>query len=374
MFQYNQAMLEAVNALRSDEYSVVVAYTSKLWPEHLKAKSFKTLYVHKGFWGRVLWRIWGALDLPIIVWRKICPSFLPLAKTLLKERCDLWIFPTQDHFGFQIPVPALVTIHDLMHRYESKFPEVSAHGMYRRREWSSRNICYWARGVLVDSEVGKHHVMESYGLSDKRVYILPYIAPQYIYSSQKPVDFDSRYKLPEKFIFYPAQFWEHKNHKRLISAVGRLKQELPDLKLVLAGSTKNGYQTTVKHIHNLNLVDDVLILGYVPDQDMPELYRRARALVMPTFFGPTNIPPLEAFVTGCPVAISGIYGIPEQVGDAALLFNPESIDEIAHCLKLLWTDDVMCADLIKKGKQLTDSWGQKQFNSRLRNIIEQILA
>ena len=94
---------------------------------------------------------------------------------------------------------------------------------------------------------------------------------------------------------------------------------------------------------------------------------------MPTFFGPTNNPSLEAFVVGCPVAISGIYGIPEQVGDAALLFDPESIDEIAESIKRLWTDDELCAKLAEKGRHKAAIWGQEQFNNRFSEIVEQVV-
>jgi len=95
---------------------------------------------------------------------------------------------------------------------------------------------------------------------------------------------------------------------------------------------------------------------------------------MPTFYGPTNIPPLEAFAVGCPVATSGIYGMPEQVGDAALLFNPESVGEIADCIRKLWQDDRLCADLVERGKGRVARWGQPQFNGRLREIVEKIIA
>jgi glycosyltransferase involved in cell wall biosynthesis len=214
--------------------------------------------------------------------------------------------------------------------------------------------------------------VESYGVVPERIHILPYVAPKYIYSHKTPDHFDNRYNLPEKFIFYPAQFWEHKNHKRLILAMGMLKDRIPDIKLVLVGSKKNAYRSTVKLAKDLNVSKNVIFLGYVPDEDLPEMYRRARALIMPTFFGPTNIPPLGAFAIGCPTAISGIYGIPGQVGDAAILFNPESVEEIAECIKRLWFDDGLCAALVKKGKEKAAKWGQQQFNDRLREIIEQI--
>jgi glycosyltransferase involved in cell wall biosynthesis len=221
--------------------------------------------------------------------------------------------------------------------------------------------------------VGRQQVAESYGTPLEKIHVLPFVAPPYIRETFTPPGFDTRYSLPAKFIFYPAQFWEHKNHKRLIRAVAALKKDLPDLVLVLAGSPKNAYDSVIKLIHELGLANDVHFLGYVPDADMPEIYRRARALVMPTFYGPTNIPPLEAFVAGCPVAISGTYAMPEQAGDAALFFDPKSESEIADCIYRLWTDDRLCAELTEKGKVRASKWGQKQYNKRFVQIVDQVL-
>lgn len=372
-FQYNQAMLDAVAALPRDRFSVVVGYTSGLWLEYLKTYDLKTVFVPLGFWGRVFGLGWTLLGLPMGLWRTICPLFHPMAKALLRERCDLWIFPAHDLKSDQVPVPALVSVHDLMFRYERRFPESSSGWEYLNRERSCRNICRWSEGVLVDSEIGRQQMLESYAISTGRVHVLPFIAPKYMLSEEIPANFDALYhQLPDKFIFYPAQFWEHKNHKRLIQAVARLKGDLPDLKLVLSGAKQNAYDSVRELVLELNLDDDVVFLGYVADADMPEFYRRARALVMPTYYGPTNIPPMEAFVVGCPVAISGIYGMPEQVGDAALLFNPDSEEEIADCIRRLWTDDRLCAELSAKGEARAAIWGQKQFNERLCEIVDRL--
>lgn len=370
-FQYNQAILDAICELPRNKFTVVVVYTSTLWLKYIKPHGLETVFVKIGLFGRILSMVWRTLRLPIKIWRRISQYFYPVVKTLKNIQCDLWIFPAQDALSYQVPVNALITIHDLMHRYERRFPEVSS---FRWREWHYRNICKWAKGVLVDSEIGKQHVIESYGMDKEWIHILPYIAPKYLDRSIHPsLNFYPTYNLPLKFIFYPAQFWEHKNHKRLIMAINKLKKNLPDLKLVLVGSKKNGYKSAFNLVKTLKITHNVIFLGYVPDQDMAEIYHRARALIMPTFFGPTNIPPLEAFVAGCPIGISDIYGIPEQVGDAALLFNPESVDEIAECIRTLWVDDHLCAELARKGKQRSAVWGQRQFNDRFRKIIDHIV-
>ena len=62
----------------------------------------------------------------------------------------------------------------------------------------------------------------------------------------------------------------------------------------------------------------------------------------------------------------------EQLGDAALLFDPESVDEIASNLERLWVDDGLCAQLVEKGREHARNWGQKEFNLRFREIIDQV--
>jgi glycosyltransferase involved in cell wall biosynthesis len=231
--------------------------------------------------------------------------------------------------------------------------------------------------VLVDSDVGKAQLIESYGVPPEKVFVLPYIPPAYVYASDPSQD-DSvreRYQLPAKFFFYPAQFYRHKNHVALIDAIALLRSAHPDVRLVLVGTKeRNGFADVQSQVRRLGLDENVQFLGYVPDEEMPALYRAARALVMPTYFGPTNIPQLEAFALGCPVATSRIYGIPAQVGDAALLFDPSSVDEILLCLRKLWEDDALCESLVEKGKQHAAAWGPPQFRDKLVKIVEAVTA
>jgi glycosyltransferase involved in cell wall biosynthesis len=90
---------------------------------------------------------------------------------------------------------------------------------------------------------------------------------------------------------------------------------------------------------------------------------------MPTFLGPTNIPPLEAFVCGCPAAVSNIYGMPEQTGGAALLFDPTSVVDMSKTLQRLWQDDALCTELKHKGLAQAAGWGQKQFGTAFQRIV-----
>ena len=369
MFQYGQCMLEAVAALPRDEFEVLVAYSSKQWSPFLENPDIETAYFHRSFFDLATASAWRRSGLPVPSWRRLARAMHPLSRKFIQAACDLWIFPSQDIWSYRVPVPALAAIHDLMHRYESRFPEVSAKGEFRYREAHYRNICRWAKAVLVDSQVGKEQVHESYGLDQARIQVLPFAPPTYIHAKDTPPDFDETTRLPPKFAFYPAQIWAHKNHLALVRAAKTVVETAPDFKLVFVGSKKSGYDAVEGLVRELGLAESVIFLGYVPDNHMPELYRRARCMVMPTFFGPTNIPPLEAFATGCPAAVSDIYGMPEQLGDAVLFFDPASDAEISGALLRLWTDDALCEELSERGFARLAQRDQGCFNQRLLSIL-----
>jgi glycosyltransferase involved in cell wall biosynthesis len=373
MFQYSLALLSAMLALPKDEYSIVVAYVDAVWIEYLQEQRIVLLPIAPSRVTKILAKLWIASGASLDLWRRLTSSVSPTAKSILKSGCDSWVFPVQDFWPSQFSVPRVVAMHDLMHRYESRFPEVSGYGRFRFRDTYLADICSQAIGILVDSNLGMRQVHESYGIPQNRIFVLPYVIPEYVRDYVPAHDFDDRYALPSKYLFYPAQFWPHKNHLRLVQAVAMIKQEIPDIRVVLSGSKKKQYSRIVASIKDLGLQSNFVFLGYVPDLDMPELYARARALIMPTFFGPTNIPPLEAFSLGCPVAISGIYAMPEQVGDAALQFDPNSVEEIACCIRRLWSDDELCRKLALRGKERTMLWNQDKFNLAFTRILAEIL-
>jgi glycosyltransferase involved in cell wall biosynthesis len=373
-FQYSLCMLEAMSDLPNEEYEVVVAYTHGLWLNHLNDYKFRHFHISRSSWDRIVNKIWQVMRFPPRLVQQLSPHIYSPAKTLLKEHRDLWIFPSHEALTYQVPVPSLSAMHDLMHRYECHFPEVLDHNMYKKREWAYGNICKWAKGLLVDSKVGKQQVIDSYRIPSEKIHVLPFIPPKYIYTKYASDGFEKRYTLPSKFIFYPACFWEHKNHKGFIQAAALLKDAIPDLHIVFVGSKKEGYQGIHELVEKFKLTRNIHFLGYVPDIDMPEFYRRARAMIMPTFFGPTNIPPLEAIALGCPAAVSDIYGAREQMGDVVLYFNPLLPQEIAATIKQLWEDDHLCTMLSKRGLLRSAQWNQTQFNQRLRKILEYVIS
>lgn len=301
--------------------------------------------------------------------RIYCMYISKTGRMLSKEKIDAVLYTAQCVFVPCLGVKTIIPVHDLMHRYEGRFPEVAAD--YDRRERIFASNAKYAWCVLADSKVGKQQFIESYskymGKKLPHVISLPYVV------SKSVLEADEEYmELPGKYVCYPAQFWQHKNHLNLIRAVRILRDDIPDVHLVLVGSEKNNMKNMKQYILENGLDKNVTIKGFVSNGNMKYLYTHASGLVMPSYFGPTNIPPLEAMALGCPAAVSNKYAMPEQVGDAGLLFNPDSPEEIAECIKKMWCDDRLRQMMIKKGYCKIRQWTKKEFGKRLQKIIDKV--
>lgn len=372
-YQYCLAMLNALAGLPQKKFKITAFCTYPQWRTVTKPLGIRTEIVQKNLIQKAVHYAAERL-LPVRTYRRHCERLHPLARRFKELEIAACIYPCGDKISFMLNTPAVISVFDLMHRYLKEFPEIAEPSVYRSRERSYTNITKYAKLILVDSEVGKQQMIECYdedGMLGANIRVLPFIAPDYVYASAGKEKYSNIAGF-DKYIFYPAQFWQHKNHKNLIKAMAQLKKEGIVINSIFCGSGKNAFDEVRQLIAEYQLEKQVIILGYVSNQEMVSLYQHARALVMPTFGGPTNIPQLEAFVLGCPVATSRIFGIPEQVGDAALLFQPDNTAEIADCVKRLWLDDELCAMLQEKGFEQSKRWGERQFRERLEQILEDL--
>ncbi len=302
-------------------------------------------------------------------------------RLLLKlNRIDLLIFTAPSHLSYRlIKIPYIMPVHDLQHRLNPQFPEVSADGIWEEREYLYSNAIPNAEAILVDSETGKEDVLQFYPTESNKVKVLPFTPPNYLrgdYTEEELSNIREKYHLPPRFLFYPANFWPHKNHKLIVQALYYIKTyhnlEIP---VVFVGSKQvlySDFDKVWELVTKYNLEDQVYYLGYVVNKDMGCLYRLAQALVMPTFFGPTNIPYLEAFVLGCPVIGSNIRGIREQVSDAGLLINPNSPEDLAVAILKIWNDTGLRQTLAQRGYDKMKSWSFERFSETLNGFIDEI--
>jgi glycosyltransferase involved in cell wall biosynthesis len=298
---------------------------------------------------------------------------LPRAPVMRRSAIDGMLYVKPTLHSFLWPYRNVFPIHDLQHLLQPEFPEVSALGERRRREFIYRNAVPKAAGILTDSEVGSEDVVEAYQASPRSVHAVPYLAPTYLKSRVKQLDLDrvrAAYRLPEQFLFYPASFWPHKNHACLFYALNRIKEEHDvRIHIALTGGYKHEYSRLVDLASQLGIQDQLHFIGYVPDEDMYPLYAEATALVMPTFFGPTNIPILEAWAMNCPVVTSDVRGIREQVGEAGLLVDPKDPQSLAQAIWKLHTKPDLRAELADRGQRRIKHWTPQKLSERLKEVL-----
>lgn len=345
-------------------YEIVAICCSKFWVSWCRGKKIR--YIKHGLDQFTLSKMnyWNKCPFGL---KTYYSYFSEIGKYLCKKRVKILICMRQGTVIPPLRCKVIRPVHDLMHRYRGEFPEVKT--TYESREILFKNVAKFSDVILTDSKLGKKQFIESYSdVMNKKIKVhpLPYVAPPHIW------DLGEEYiGTPPRYIFYPAQFWQHKNHINLVKAVGLLKERLPDIKLLLVGSEKNSQNMVKRYIKNNNLDEQVIIYGFVSDGNINYLYRHAVMMIMPSYFGPTNIPPLEAMALGCPVAVSDNFAMWEQVGDAGLLFSPDSPQQIAECIYKVWTNEEFRQQMINKGYERIKKWNREKFEERLKEILKE---
>ena len=254
-----------------------------------------------------------------------------------------------------VSVPYFATVWDLEHRKQPYFPEVSISGTWEQRDRAYQTVLPRAARVITGTQAGKSEIVFYYKIRPENVRVVRF-----------PVSYDyheatvtggaiasAKYNVGNPFVIYPAQFWPHKNHVNLLIALKNLNSEAGNpLDLVLTGGDKGNLAHVKSVIDELGLSARVHILGFIPSNDLASLYREAVALVFPSFFGPDNLPPLEALVCGCPVVMSQMDGADEGLEGAAVYFDPANPDSIAAAIQSVQANKQLRIDLMARGRDL----------------------
>ncbi|HHT9146719.1 MAG TPA: glycosyltransferase family 4 protein [Candidatus Wunengus sp. YC61] len=266
----------------------------------------------------------------------------------------------------------ILTVWDLNHRDYPEFPHFHKDNFFNNMESLLSNILPKATAILVDSPIGKVNTVKRYGLDEQRVHVLPFLpAESVLRHSDDAIDIKARYSLKRDYIFYPAQFWAHKNHFYIIEGLKVLKDKYGVVvDAVFSGTDKGNLSHIMKSACECGVKDQVHYLGFVDNEEIPELYLNALALVMPTYFGPTNIPPLEAFVLNCPVLCADLEGIRDQVSGAALLMDLKDPESLAIQLLKVINGDPIVEKKRQKGMEIIKSWTKEDYWQKVDGILK----
>jgi len=321
---------------------------------------------------------------------------LPFNLYFTKPRPD--VFFTPSHYAPRFsPIPTVISIMDLSYIH---FPEMfKKSDLYQLRNWTAYSVRN-AKKILTISKASKNDIIKVYQVPENRVVVTyPGVKKFSIFNfpaSQRGEQFSmksqfsnfkkikEKYGIRESYILFVGTLQPRKNITRLIEAFSHVilrskatkdldSSATPqnDMDLIIVGKKGWLYEEILEAPKKFGVENNVKFLDFVPDEDLPLLYKNAICFVLPSLYEGFGLPVLEAMQYGCPVITSNVSSLPEAGGDAALYFNPEDISDIAANLRLMITKPQLRKELIKKGYQQVKkfSW-EKTANATLKALTE----
>ena len=293
-------------------------------------------------------------------------SYLTFPLFLRRLKADLIHIPLND-VPFGVPDPYIVTIHDMGSLLFAKDQELQNNFRLSRFR---RGMAKAARVIAV-SNATRRDVETLIGVPPSRVRTIynapdpafgePNSAPvacvgeqSYEYSPDLQRILD-RYQISYPFLLYVGRTNPQKNISRLVEAFAVLRGELAtdpiyaDLRLIIIGDEISKYPYLRHAVLKSRVQDCVRFLGFVPIETLRVFYQLAAAFVFPSLYEGFGLPPLEAMACGTPVVASNVSAIPEVVGDAALVVNPENVFDIARGIREVLQNRELRGDMVARG-------------------------
>ncbi|MCS6969219.1 MAG: glycosyltransferase family 1 protein [Cytophagales bacterium] len=355
-FTIEREIIEALRILADEKFCSFILYAHPHQISIGESQNFSICLIKKPFLPRLLFKA-GLLD------------YHPLQKQVIATNPDI-IFYLSPWENFQVDIPYINIVWDLQHRRQPFFPEVSSKGEWEKRHWYYSQYLPKASYVITGNKAGAEEISFFYGVHPERIFLIPHLTPQFALDHASKRQLRPSWLPNGEYLFYPAQFWAHKNHITLLHALAKVHQRGFLLHLVLTGSDKGNLSYIKQTVSRLGLDNWVHFPGFVSKNEIVALYQHAFALIYPTHFGPENLPPLEAFGLGCPVLASAVAGAEEQLGEAALLFSPSSEEEMAAAILQLRDNPSLAQQMIKRGRQIAQMRSRTHFADRFKELLK----
>jgi glycosyltransferase involved in cell wall biosynthesis len=271
-----------------------------------------------------------------------------LDKILKNDRIGLLIFTSPSFLSTLVSSSNFIyCIWDMCHINNIEWPEIRENNQHQIRNSLYSSTLNRATFLIVDSQETKCEINDRYRYPKNKTFVMPLgtFNPR---KATKGLQNSRLLDLPDRYFYYPAQYWRHKNHAKLIMAFEKFVHLHPEYHLIFSGKDLGFKSEIINSVDKSMLREKILILDYVNYIEKDALMKSSQGLIFPSYFGPTNIPPQEAWASGIPVAISNIHS-KHYIGDAAVLFNPSDVNEIFQSMEKLIDNDIK-TNLIKNGK------------------------
>ena len=214
------------------------------------------------------------------------------------------------------------------------------------REIHYQNVLKKSSLVITESKKLSEMVSKYYNIDKERIINLP-LSINFMLESKKPNNENNVLELPNFFFFYPAQFWPHKNHITLLKAFKLVIEENKNWFLLFCGQDTGNLEFIKDYAKFLKIEKNLIIKDYINDSEIHQAYNKCSSVIMPTFFGPTNIPPLEAWYFKKPLIYS--EHLKENIEKCAIFVDPLSKESIADAMNKIVNSDEEVNKIISYG-------------------------
>lgn len=259
------------------------------------------------------------------------------------------VFHATEHLLLPLrDVPTVLTVHDLIFKL---FPEHHKKLNYYFLNAAVPLFVRRADAVIAVSQATKNDLMRHYGTPDHKITVVhEAAAPHFrVVPISEVARVRAKYDLPERFLLSVGTIEPRKNLTRLVEALARLRKGDRNLCLVVVGSKGWMYDEFFAKVEELGLQGAVRMLGFVPDDDLPAVFRAATVYVMASLYEGAGLPLLEAMACGVPVVSSRESSLPELGADVPRYFNPYDVDNMTEVLRQVLDDEALRAHLAAQG-------------------------
>jgi len=263
----------------------------------------------------------------------------------------------------------ILTIHDLKHYLNRDLVKLSRHLLWR--VWCKANLERAARIITVSEHV-KKLIMREFPVRSESVRVIANGVGQRFKPCVGTQSFRDKYNLPKRYILFVGATSANKNLRRAIDAVRIVRKRCNlDHQFIVAGLPGEDDAALKQYVGANHLQDTVRFIGYVPDDDLPQLYANAELFLFPSITEGFGIPPLEAMRCGIPVVAAHASCLPEVLGDAAILVNPLSVESIAEGVTTALLDKNARCGAIAKGLSRAEQFSWERMASETVKVYQE---
>ena len=299
-------------------------------------------------------------------WDQVC-----LPRQLARDKVAVFLSPYYKG-PLWAPCPVVLTIHDL---FFIQYPGRKRLVYDAVMGWLAKLYVSRAVVVITDSEYAQRSIVAMLGVDESKVTVIPVALGAKFKPGPLTDVVRLRYGIVSSYVLYVGNFLPHKNVLRLIQAYACLDRVIKDThQLVLAGGDREHRKELERLAGSLGVADRVLFPGLIEDAHLPAVYSGCALFVLPSLMEGFGLPALEAMACGAPVAASNRAAIPEVVGDAALLLDPENVAGMAEAMARVLSQPDMGERMRKQGLVRAGAFTSDRTAGRVVALLREVVT